>query len=206
MKTILKVTTVLVILFILLGFYSALWGIGDIDRVEDYIDSEITTIDSEVGVIDGIVDNIYLGTYRVARCTAPDGASTTWTQAAHNMFSVVGPNHIIAVVGFCNETLVGAGTIEFGEATGGTDLLLDQVANATTLAGGDIWCGVTADVVLPLGAIGAGESYAVGTCTLELVVGTADITDGQLAIMIIYLPLPSGFSGVTSSIDSVAWD
>ena len=179
--------------------YSVL--LAAITTVDDFVDTEIATIDTEVGVIDGIVDNIYLGTWRIARCTPPDGSTTTWTQAAHNVFSVTGPVIIHSAVAFCTETLVGAGTIEFGEAGAGTDLLLDQVANATALATNDVWCGVTTDAVLLGGAIGAGETYAFGTCTLELVVGTADITDGTIAIYVTYLPLTA-----TASIDSVAWD
>jgi len=173
----------------------------DLDNIYGKIDTEIGTIDTEVGVIDGIVDNIYLGTWRIARCTTPDGSATAWTQAAHNMFSVTGPCLIRPPIAYCFEDLVGAGTIEFGEATGGTDLLIDQVADATTLDANEIWCGITADVTATMGAIGAGETYGVGSCTLELVVGTANITNGSIAIYIPYLPLRSA-----AKIDSVEWD
>lgn len=174
---------------------------SDLDTIEVCVQSIRGWTDSEIATIDGIVDNIYLGTWRIARCTTPDGSATAWTQAAHNMFSVTGPCLIRPPIAYCFEDLVGAGTIEFGEATGGTDLLIDQVADATTLDANEIWCGITADVTATMGAIGAGETYGVGSCTLELVVGTANITNGSIAIYIPYLPLRSA-----AKIDSVEWD
>ena len=141
-------------------------------------------------------------TPKTVTCTTPDGSTTTWTQAAHNMFGITGGAvKIISVVAYCNESLVGAGTIEFGEATAGTDLLLDQVADATTFDINEIWCGSAADVTGIGGASGYSDSFMFGTSTLELVVGTADITNGSFQIIIEYLPMTA-----TASIDSVVWD
>lgn len=158
-------------------------------------------IDTTLENVRGGVVNIYQGSWRTARCTTPDADPTTWTQAAHNVFSVSGPVIIHSAIGVCGQTLVGAGTIEFGQATAGTDLLIDQVADATALATNDVWCGVTTDVVLPGGAIGAGETFAFNTSTLEIVVGTANITDGWITFYVTYMALTA-----TAKIDSVAWD
>ena len=118
------------------------------------------------------------------------------------MFGITGgPVEILSVTAWCSESLVGAGTVEFGEATAGTDLLLDQVADATTIDIGEIWCGSATDVTGIGGVAGYSDPFMFGTATLELVVGTADITDGVVTLVIKYLPLLS-----TASIDSVVWD
>ena len=138
--------------------------------IDDFIDSEVNTI----------VDKLTAGVTQIATVTSVDGSATTWTQAAHRLFTVTG-TAMVRVFGVIAETLVGAATIEVGVA-GATAGLIAQVADATTLATGDILA-------------------IVSGIDIDIVVGTADVTDGQIVFYCEWKPISVG-----ATVVAAVWD
>lgn len=117
------------------------------------------------------------------------------TKAVMPLFKVKG-TVLLRIFGVCKATLVGAGTIEVGTA-GNTAGLIAQIADATTLAIGEIWndataagapIGLLSDVLGPYIVTGDGTPT-----TIDEKVGTADITAGGLYYVCLWRPLtPDG--------------
>lgn len=108
--------------------------------------------------------------------------------AAYPIFQTRGEVKVI-VYGVCTTTLVGAGTIEVGVA-GNTALILPQVADATTIAAGDVW------VDSSVGEVGGfvatslpAATYLANSQTVIEKVATADVTAGQIYYVCLWLPI-----------------
>ena len=115
-----------------------------------------------------------------------DGSGDPFT-----IFTVTG-DVIVKVIGICTTSLVGAGTVEVG-ITGGTALILAQVANATTIDAGQIWHDAAVDAKVELASvmvekIVSGGSDIIGTS------GTADITAGVIKFICLWKPISEGSS------------
>lgn len=112
------------------------------------------------------------------------------TQASFTLFNVTG-DVIVRLYGVCTTTLVGAGTLEVG-VTGNTALLLPQVADATTIAAGDVWVDSSPAEVggVLLSAVPAATVLTNGLDILEKC-GTADITAGNIYYVCMWKPLSS---------------
>lgn len=112
------------------------------------------------------------------------------TQASYTLFNVTG-DVIVRLFGVCTTTLVGAGTLEVG-VTGNTALLLPQVADATTIAAGDVWVDNSVGEVggVLLSTVPAATVITNGLDILEKS-GTADITAGNIYYVCMWKPLSS---------------
>lgn len=108
--------------------------------------------------------------------------------SAAAMFTTRGEVKVI-VYGVCTTTLVGAGTIELG-VTGNTPLILPQVADATTIAAGDVW------VDSSVGEVGGfvatslpAATYLTNGQTILEKVATADVTAGNIYYVCLWIGL-----------------
>jgi len=146
-----------------------------------------------------------LDTFNVLKCDPGAFAGGTsnargdkdGTKAVMPIFKVTG-TVLLRIFGVCKLTLVGAGTIEVGLA-GNTAGLIAQIADATTLATGEIWndataagapIGLLSDVLGPYIVTDAG---AATPATIDEKVATADITAGGLFYICLWRPLtPNG--------------
>ena len=92
------------------------------------------------------------------------------------------------VIAICEQTLVGAGTIELG-TTINTAGLIAQIADATTLATGEIWHDATPDasVELVTGTTSYPEKFV--NQDIKLKIGTAAITAGRIRIVVQWAPV-----------------
>lgn len=118
------------------------------------------------------------------------------TKAVMPLFKING-TVLVRIFGVCKATLVGAGTIEVGFA-GNTAGLIAQIADATTLATGEIWndataagapIGLLSDVLGPYIVSDAGSATPA---TIDEKVATADITAGGLFYVCLWRPLTVG--------------
>lgn len=112
-----------------------------------------------------------------------DGTNTSFP-----LFYTQGEVKVI-VYGVCTTTLVGAGTLEVGVA-GNTALVLAQVADATTIAAGDVY--VDASVAEVGGFVATALPAATHLTNGRTIVetsGTADITAGNIYYVCMWLPI-----------------
>lgn len=113
------------------------------------------------------------------------------TKATMKIFDVTG-TVLVRIFGIVTTTLVGAGTLEVG-VTGNTAGLIAQVADATTLAAGDIYLSATST---PLGARllsdVLGPYIVANGLDINEKSGTADITAGQIYYICFWQPLSEG--------------
>lgn len=114
------------------------------------------------------------------------------TNTSFKLFDVTGEVKVI-VYGVCTTTLVGAGTLEVGLA-GNTALILAQVADATTIATGDVYIDAT---VAEVGGFVATSLPAATYITKDNDIletsGTADITAGNIYYVCLWVPIsPNG--------------
>jgi len=135
---------------------------------------------------------------KTIKVSTPDGSATTWTQAAHRIATVTSACAVRAWA-LCTETITGAATAELGVA-GATDMIIDQIANASTLAAGDVWCNSTTDSALPAGILDS-NWIIVNGIDIDLLIGSADVTNGVLDIYIQYIPLTA-----TGACVAAVWD
>lgn len=119
------------------------------------------------------------------------------SNASLKIFDVVG-DVVVRIFGVCTATLVGAGTIEVG-VTGNTAILLPQVADATTIAAGDVWIDNSVAEVgaVLLSNVPASTVIANGLDIYEKV-ATADVTAGNIYYVCMWKPLTPG-SKVTAA-------
>ena len=112
-----------------------------------------------------------------------DGTSMPYT-----LFTATGDVEA-KVVGIVNTTLVGAATLEVGVA-GNTAQFIAQVANATTLADGDVWT----DAGTEPGADVWPEQAQIINDGADIIetAGTANITAGQIDYYCLWRPLEAG--------------
>jgi len=150
-------------------------------------------------VAEGIVRDakILAGIPQMITVNTPDASTTNWTQAAHRLFTVTGVA-MVRVFGVISETLVSAGTLAVGVA-GATAGCIATVADATTLAAGDILANSGTATLIPLGQT---NEYAIVSGTdIDLTVGTADITDGAITFYCQWLPVSVG-----ATVTAAIWD
>jgi len=137
------------------------------------------------------------GVPQMATVQTVDGSATPWTQAAHRLFTVTGVA-MVRVFGVIDETLVGAATLELGVASA-TAGLIAQVADATTLAAGDILANSGTATLIPLGQT---NEYAIVSGTdIDITVASANVTDGQITFYVQWLPVSVG-----ATVAAAAWD
>lgn len=110
---------------------------------------------------------------------------TTGAIGAHTLATVSGLV-AVRVVAFCGTTIVGAGTVEVGIA-GGTALLLGQVANATTIAAGEIYHDATVDAQIEASTVL--DAKSITTQNIILTIGTAALSAGELTFVVLWSPL-----------------
>ena len=119
-----------------------------------------------------------------------DGSSTTWTTAAHRLFTITGIVKIISLFGDVTEALTegnGDETIEVGIA-GDTAILIDQLAAPLSLVAGDVWAKGTA---LPAAVIA--DPVVIQDIDIDiLVAGTTGITNGQITFYVEWVPMTDG--------------
>jgi hypothetical protein len=124
---------------------------------------------------------------RVLESTWTFVAGTTGAVEAHTLFTVTG-NVAVSVFGVCDTTLVGAATFEVGVASN-TAQLVAQIADATTLADGDVY--VDADTEVGAGLIPAEQVLNDGT-DIILTIGAAAVSAGVVDFYCLWRPLSSG--------------
>lgn len=115
-----------------------------------------------------------------------DGTSDPTT-----LFNVTG-DVLVRMYGVVTVTLVGAATIEVG-VTGNTAELLAQVADASTMAAGDIWVDGTVDDVraAAFGDVKASTLVVDGSNIIETI-GSANITAGNIRYVCLWRPVTEG--------------
>lgn len=115
-----------------------------------------------------------------------DGASDPTT-----LFTVTG-DVLVRMYGVVTTTIVGAGTIEVG-VTGNTAEILAQVADASTMAAGEIWVDGTVDDVraATFSDVVATKLVTNGSNIIETI-GTANLTAGRLYYVCLWRPVTSG--------------
>lgn len=118
-----------------------------------------------------------------------DGTSDPYT-----LFTVTGPV-LLEVTGFVDTTLVGAATIEVGFA-GATAQLLAQVADATSLAAGEIWHDATPDAKFEASTVLVQQ--LVNDLDVIMTIGTANITAGAITFVAHWYPLSPNASVVAA--------
>lgn len=114
------------------------------------------------------------------------------------LFTVTG-GVAIRLVCICTETLVGAATLEIGIA-GTTTAFMAQVADATTIAAGDIYHDATVDAASELWSVTAVTAERILGNGQDIIatVGAANITDGTLVFTAFWIPLTPGASVVAA--------
>lgn len=212
-------TKLILILFVLLFSVYTGWTIGDLDRNEDYVDTEISTIITELGVVQDTLDARlpwcgYPGA-QIDTCTTPDGsAAAGWVAgAAHAMFHATGTVIIHAIYGLCVESIseqAAAATIEVGIA-GATGLLIATTDPPTDIAAGDIWTNSGTASLIPFGT--PSDGVIVTDIDIDMtcggVGGVDNINNGYITIFIVWSPLPAssdGGAGTTGYLARTAWD
>ena len=103
-----------------------------------------------------------------------------------NIFTVSG-TVLMKVIGIVETTLVGAATIEVG-ITGDTAAILAQVANASTMAIGEIWHDATVDKKIELTSVMV-ENIVAGSNDIIGNIGAANITAGAIRFICLWKPL-----------------
>lgn len=114
------------------------------------------------------------------------------TNDPYTLFNVTG-DVLVRIYGVCTVTLVGAATLEVG-VTGNTALLLAQVADATTIAAGDVWVDSSVGEVRALALSGVTGPFLItnGADIIETV-GTTNITAGNIYYVCLWRPVtPNG--------------
>ena len=94
------------------------------------------------------------------------------------------------LIGICETSLVGAGTIEVG-VTGATATLITQVANATDIDVNNIWHDATTDAFVELSSVATEKIVANGLDAI-LTIGTANITAGAIRFLVSWYPISEG--------------
>ena len=140
---------------------------------------------------------MYQYTPRFTTVQTVSAGSTAWTQAAHRLFTVTGIA-LVRVFGVVTTTLVGAGTLGVGVA-GATNGLIATVADATTLATGDILANSGTATLIPLGQVN--EYAAISDTDIDIIVGTANITAGRITFYCQYIPVSTGATVVANTWD-----
>lgn len=205
-------TKLLLILTALLFAFNTGWTIGDADRLEDYYDVEIGTIDDAVEVAQDTLDDRLtwygLSGASIDTCTTADGDVTPWVAGAHRLFTIAGTVIIHAVYGVVGETLTEDGadcTIELGVA-GATDGIIATTDPPTTLAVGDIWTNSSTASLVPGGA--PSDPFILNDIDIDLlVVGADDIDTGYITIFVVWSPLPMEHGGtVDGTLVRAEWD
>lgn len=109
------------------------------------------------------------------------------SKATQTLFTVTG-TVLVRIFGIVTTTLVGAGTLEVGipAATAG---LIAQVADATTLAAGDVWLAAASAAGPRLLSDVLGPYIVPNGATIGEKSGTADITAGQIRYICLWRPL-----------------
>ena len=130
----------------------------------------------------------------IASQATVDGSSTTWTVAAHKLFTVTGVVRA-RIFGRVTEALTegnGDETIEVGIA-GDTAALIDQLATPLSLTADDIWIGATGSTAIPTGFFDDGGWFIITDTDIDLVVaGTTGITNGQITFYVEWVPISPG--------------
>lgn len=149
----------------------------------------------------GRLDFMPIDAYSVA-VASPDAFAGGTTNARgddggdndpYTLFNVEG-DVLVRIYGVVTTTLVGAATLEVG-VTGNTAELLAQVADATTMAAGDVWHNGTVDDVraLALSDIPGPTVITNGSDIIETV-GTTNITAGNIYYVCLWRPITNGAS------------
>ena len=124
----------------------------------------------------------------VRKTVAFDGSTGGGEVGTVALFTVTGDVRA-KITAVCSETLVGAGTIEVG-ITGATAAIIAQVADATTLAAGEIWHDATPDAKIELDSV-APVNIIAGGMDVFLTVGTANVTAGTIKFVCEWEPISS---------------
>lgn len=107
---------------------------------------------------------------------------------ANPLFVTQGEVKVI-VYGVCTTTLVGAGAISVGVA-GNTALILPSIADATTIAAGDVWVD---NSVAEIGGFVAtslpAATYLTNSQTIIEAVITTDVTAGNIYYVCLWIPI-----------------
>lgn len=111
------------------------------------------------------------------------------SKATQTLFTVTG-TVLVRIFGVVTTTLVGAGTLEVGipAATAG---LIAQVADATTLAAGDVWLAAASAAGPRLLSDVLGPYIVPNGATIGEKCAGADITAGQIYYICLWRPLTS---------------
>lgn len=193
------------ILAVLLFTFNTGWTIGDADRLEDYYDVEIGTIDDAVEVVQDTLDARLpwygLSGVKIDTCTTADGDITPWIAGAHRLFTITGAVIIHAVYGVVGETLTEDGvdcTIELG-VIGATDGIIATTDPPTTLAVGDIWTNSSTASLVPGGT--PSDPFILNDIDIDLFITGADNVDtGYITIFVVWSPLPMEFGGAADGV------
>lgn len=141
--------------------------------------------------------DVYDFTPRLVSVQTVAAGTTTWTVAAHRLFTVTGTAKV-KIYGVVTTTLVGAATLEVGVA-GATAGLIAQVANATTLAAGDILTNASTATLVPCGI--PSDFAIVKDIDIDLKVASTTVTAGRITFYCEYIPISAG-----ATVEAAVWD
>ncbi len=126
----------------------------------------------------------------IAAQATVDGSDTTWTIAAHKLFTATGLVKIVSIFGDVTEALTegnGDETIEVG-VVGDTAVLIAQLAAPLSLVAGDTWSLATA---LPAAVMK--DPIVIQDIDIDIVVaGTTGITNGKITFYAEWVPMSDG--------------
>ena len=159
---------------------------------------------SDDALTQGALPSVYAlsgGATRLVSVQTVDGSGTTWTAAAHRLFTITGLVKV-RIFGLVDEALTegnGNETIEVGVA-GATAALIAQLADPNTLVANDVWTNGAASTALPVGF--PTDWAVVGDLDIDLVVaGTTGITNGQITFYVEWVPISAG-----ATVVAAVWD
>ena len=180
---------------------------AELEAIDNFIDTEITTIDGEIGVIDDSLNLAItgracppstidgrLGLPFITNCTTVDGGTAAWAQGTdYAIFSVVGTVYV-KIVGVVTNAITEANgdeTVSIGTTGIAGNIMVAEATPATD------W-GVAGAPV-----IGSGERWMIldDTEVDVQVLGTTSINDGVIIFYAIWYPITSG-----AAVDSTGWD
>jgi hypothetical protein len=128
-----------------------------------------------------------------------DGSATAWTQAAHRLFTVTGLVKC-KVIGLVTESLTGGATLAVGIA-GDTGCFIEALADAgAECLSGDMIHNYTTGISTPLSLPEQGYKY-ISNIDIDLLIGTADVTNGQITFYCEWVPISTG-----ATVVAAAWD
>ena len=141
------------------------------------------------------------GATRLVSVQTVDGSGTTWSIAAHRLFTITGLVKV-RIFGLVDEALTegnGDETIEVG-VIGATASLIAQLATPLSLVANDVFTNGATSTDVPVGF--PSDWAVVGDLDIDLTVaGSTGITNGQITFYVEWVPISVG-----ATVVAAVWD